>query len=45
MSTLVHEIDNKSPGHDYLNGIAYNPASKTIFVTGKRWPSIYEIKF
>ncbi|HYC28702.1 MAG TPA: glutaminyl-peptide cyclotransferase, partial [Chitinophagaceae bacterium] len=45
MSTLVAEIDNKSPGHDYLNGIAYNPATKTVFVTGKRWPSVYEIKF
>ncbi len=45
LSTLVNEIDHRSPGHDYLNGIAYNPASKTVFVTGKRWPSIYEIKF
>jgi len=45
MDSLVHEIDNKSPGHDYLNGIAYNPATKTVFITGKRWPSIYEIKF
>jgi glutaminyl-peptide cyclotransferase len=45
MDTLVNEIKNKYPGHDYLNGIAYNPGSKTVYVTGKRWPSIYEIKF
>jgi glutamine cyclotransferase len=45
LDTLVNEVSNKSPGHDYLNGIAYNPATKTVFVTGKRWPTIYEIKF
>jgi glutamine cyclotransferase len=29
---------------DVLNGIAYDSAAKRIFVTGKRWPKIYEIK-
>lgn len=29
---------------DYFNGIAYDSTSKTIFVTGKRWPKLYEIK-
>lgn len=29
---------------DVLNGIAYDPASKKLFVTGKRWPKIFEIK-
>jgi glutamine cyclotransferase len=27
-----------------LNGIAYDPAGKRLFVTGKLWPSIFEIK-
>lgn len=27
-----------------LNGIAYDPSGKRIFVTGKLWPQIYEIK-
>jgi glutamine cyclotransferase len=27
-----------------LNGIAYDPASKKLFVTGKLWPRIFEIK-
>jgi glutamine cyclotransferase len=27
-----------------LNGIAYDPAAKRIFVSGKRWPSIFEIR-
>ncbi len=29
---------------DCLNGIAYDPDGKRIFVTGKRWPKLYEIK-
>jgi glutamine cyclotransferase len=27
-----------------LNGIAYDPVKKRLFVTGKLWPSIFEIK-
>jgi glutamine cyclotransferase len=27
-----------------LNGIAYDPAGKRLFVTGKLWPRIFEIK-
>jgi glutaminyl-peptide cyclotransferase len=27
-----------------LNGIAYDPAHKRLFVTGKLWPSIFEIQ-
>ncbi|MDB5230735.1 MAG: glutamine cyclotransferase [Chitinophagaceae bacterium] len=30
---------------EVLNGIAYNPATKTFFVTGKYWPAILEVKF
>ncbi len=29
---------------DVLNGIAYDPDAKRIFVTGKRWPKLYEIE-
>lgn len=28
---------------DVLNGIAYNPVTKTIFVTGKNWNKVFEI--
>jgi glutamine cyclotransferase len=28
---------------DVLNGIAYNPKTKTIFVTGKNWDKTFEI--
>lgn len=27
-----------------LNGIAYNPSSRTIYITGKKWPYLYELK-
>jgi glutamine cyclotransferase len=29
---------------DVLNGIAYDAATKRLFVTGKRWPKLFEIK-
>ena len=30
--------------HDVLNGIAYNPTDKKIYLTGKNWPKMYEVK-
>lgn len=32
------------PDSDEFNGIAYNPKTKTIFVTGKNWDKMFEIK-
>jgi glutamine cyclotransferase len=29
---------------DVLNGIAYNPDTKTIFVTGKYWDKLFEVE-
>ncbi|MEI6047828.1 MAG: glutaminyl-peptide cyclotransferase [Bacteroidota bacterium] len=29
---------------DVLNGIAYDPVAERIFVTGKKWPKLYEIR-
>ncbi len=29
---------------DVLNGIAYNPSTKTIFVTGKYWDKLFEVE-
>ena len=31
-------------GVDVLNGIAYDAATDRIFVTGKWWPRVFEIK-
>lgn len=35
---------NNNPTLDVLNGIAYDPLTGRIFVTGKLWSSIYEIR-
>ncbi len=29
---------------DVLNGIAYNPADRKIYLTGKNWPKLYEVR-
>lgn len=34
----------KSTSAEALNGIAYNPKAKTIFVTGKNWDKMFEIR-
>ncbi len=30
---------------DVLNGIAYNPATKKWYMTGKKWPKLFEVSF
>lgn len=32
------------PDTDVLNGIAYNPTTKTFFITGKNWDKMFEIR-
>ena len=34
----------RKPSTDVLNGIAYNPDTRKIYLTGKNWPKLYEIK-
>ena len=34
----------KHSGLDVLNGIAYNSITKTLFLTGKRWDKLFEVK-
>ncbi|MDB4180671.1 glutaminyl-peptide cyclotransferase [Flavobacteriaceae bacterium] len=34
----------KHQGLDVLNGMAYNPETETLFVTGKRWDKLFEVK-
>ena len=29
---------------DVLNGIAYDPATRRLWVTGKFWPKVFEIR-
>jgi glutamine cyclotransferase len=44
-TTLDSEAKNKYPQAAEMNGIAYDSAAKKIYVTGKLWPNIYEVKF
>lgn len=34
----------RKPTTDVLNGIAYNPATGDIYLTGKYWPKMYKVK-
>ena len=34
----------RTPSTDVLNGIAYNPDTRKIYLTGKNWPKLYEIR-
>jgi glutamine cyclotransferase len=36
--------EDRRPGVDVLNGIAYDPQGDRIFVTGKLWPKLFEIR-
>jgi glutamine cyclotransferase len=37
-------LNERTPDTDVLNGIAYDAAGGRLFVTGKRWPRIYEVR-
>jgi glutaminyl-peptide cyclotransferase len=45
LSRLKAEVKMKNPFSEETNGIAYDPDRDRIYVTGKRWPTIYEIRF
>jgi len=40
----LKEKVTQHPDLDVLNGIAYNPATKTFFVTGKNWDKLFEVQ-
>lgn len=40
----IHPIENRSDPEHVLNGIAYDIESKELFVTGKCWPYVYQIR-
>lgn len=45
LSMLFDRAKNKYKGSNVLNGIAYDPSTDKIIVTGKLWPELYEINF
>ncbi len=42
---LANLYRDRLPTSDVLNGIAYDSKSKRIFITGKKWPRLYQVKF
>ena len=45
MANITDDANTKNPNCDVLNGIAYDPASNTIYITGKMYKDIYIIDF
>lgn len=45
LTTLVNQEKKQYPVALQLNGIAYDPLTDKVYITGKMWPHIYEIKF
>lgn len=41
---LLPEAERKDPTDDVLNGIAWDAATRRLFVTGKNWPKLFEIR-
>lgn len=37
-------VDDRPPGTDVLNGIAWDASTGHLLVTGKRWPWMYELR-
>lgn len=40
----LRKLVKQHPELDVLNGIAYHPERETIFVTGKNWDKLFEVK-
>jgi glutamine cyclotransferase len=45
LAPLFRKAKEKNPASESTNGIAYDRAKDRIFVTGKFWPYIFQIKF
>lgn len=43
-AALTAEAKNKNSNSEVLNGLAYDPKSEKLYVTGKLFPTIFEIK-
>jgi len=44
LTGLLPRQDQSGVQDDVLNGIAYDPKGDRLFVTGKRWPKLFEIR-
>lgn len=44
LSGLLPDRTGMNPVDDVLNGIAWDPDGRRLFVTGKNWPTLFEIR-
>ena len=44
LTNIWTRVKAKDPVADVPNGIAYDTATKKTFITGKKWPELYEIE-
>ena len=45
LTDIWNRVKQKDPKAEVVNGIAYDPDSKKIYVTGKNWPELFEVQF
>ena len=45
LTSMWDRIRAREPRADVPNGIAYDTATKKIYITGKWWPELYEVQF
>jgi glutamine cyclotransferase len=43
--TSLYPENKRNEGADVLNGIAYDAATKRIFITGKKWNKLFQVSF
>jgi glutaminyl-peptide cyclotransferase len=44
LTALTEQVRSSGERVDVLNGIAWNPETGTVYVTGKLWPTLFEIR-
>ncbi|MGZ9100981.1 MAG: glutaminyl-peptide cyclotransferase [Brevundimonas sp.] len=44
LTSLMPDRSNLDPTDAVLNGIAWDPEGRRLFVTGKNWPTVFEIR-
>jgi len=45
LTSLANEAKSRYSGSMEMNGIAYDSISRKVYITGKMWPTLYEIQF
>ena len=41
---MIDQVKSQYPAAEEFNGIAYDSTTQKVYVTGKKWPKVYEIK-